>query len=295
VLITGCGSSTGLSSGTGQLAARLLHERGWDVYATGRSREGLAPLAAAGVNTRLLDVTDEASMLETVREIEERHGSVGVLINNAAYSLNGTFLDTPLESVRQQFETNLFGLVRLTQIALPAMIARGSGRVIMMSSIFGLFATPGRGYYEATKFGLEAVSDALRLEVSHLGVDVSIIEPSPIRGGFVPTTVTDLQLSHEQDSQLYQQFWEYFVTWHGAYRETENPRGRGRMAITADAVARLLVEVTETGNPKIRYRIGVPVRLLGKMRSLIGERGWDVFVRQFFPTPVKALRATAPR
>jgi NAD(P)-dependent dehydrogenase (short-subunit alcohol dehydrogenase family) len=293
VLITGCGSSTGLSSGTGQRAARLLHERGWEVYATGRSREGLAPLAEAGLNTRLLDVTDESSMLETVHEIEARHGAVGVLINNAAYSLNGTFLDTPLSSVRHQFDTNLFGPVRLTQLVLPGMIAHRSGRIIMMSSIFGLFATAGRGYYEATKFALEAVSDALRLEVGHLGIDVAIVEPSPIRGGFVPTSVTDLGLSDGSDPELYQQFWKYFVDWHGAYRETEHPRGRGRGAVTADSVARVLVGAVECGSPKIRYKIGFPVRVLSTMRGVIGERGWDTFVRAFFPTPAKALRAAA--
>ena len=291
VLITGCGSSTGLSSGTGQRAARLLHERGWQVYATGRSRAGLAPLAEAGLQTRLLDVTDEDSMLETVREIESRHGSVGVLINNAAYSLNGTFVETPLDSVRQQFETNLFGLVRLSQLALPAMIAQGRGRVIMMSSIFGLFATPGRGFYQATKYGLEAVGDALRLEVGHLGIDVSIIEPSPIRGGFVPTTVDDLNLAEAGESPLYRPFWEYFVDWHEAYREIEHPRGRGRTAVTADAVARVIVRAVEADSPRIRYKIGIPVRVLSVMRALVGERGWEIFVKSFFPTPAKALRA----
>jgi NAD(P)-dependent dehydrogenase (short-subunit alcohol dehydrogenase family) len=295
VLITGCGSSTGLSSGTGQRAARMLHERGWDVYATGRSREGLAPLTEAGLNTRLLDVTDESSMLETVSEIEERHGSVGVLVNNAAYSLNGTFLDTPLSSVRHQFDTNLFGLVKLTQLVLPGMIAARSGRIVMMSSIFALFATAGRGYYEATKYALEAVSDSLRLEVDHLGIDVAVIEPSPIRGGFVPTSVTDLGLAEGSDPELYQEFWKYFVDWHGAYREVEHPRGRGRTAITADGAARVLVRAVEAPTPRIRYRIGVPVRVLSPMRSLIGERNWDRFVRAFFPTPAKALRVAERR
>lgn len=288
VLITGCGSSTGLSAGTGQRTARLLHERGWEVYATGRSREALAPLTEAGLHTRLLDVTDEASMLETVREIEARHGAVGVLINNAAYSLNGTFIDTPLNSVRHQFDTNLFGLIRLTQLVLPAMIARRSGRIIMMSSIFGLFATPGRGYYQASKFALEAVSDALRLEVSHLGIDVSVIEPSPIRGSFVPTFVTDSSLSDVADPELYRQFWKHFVDWHAPYREVDNPRGRGRTAVSVDDVARVLVGVVEAQHPKIRYQVGMPVRLLSTMRRLVGERAWDKFVRAFFPTPAKA-------
>ncbi|TCO54404.1 SDR family NAD(P)-dependent oxidoreductase [Actinocrispum wychmicini] len=285
VLLTGASSGTGQSSGTGKATALRLHRAGWPVYATGRNVEALHDLAEAGIQTMYLDVTDEQSMRVVVKRITGEHGSVGVLINNAAYSLNGTVGETPMDEVRRQFETNVFGLSRLTQLVLPGMRARGSGRVVMMSSIFGLFATPGRGYYQATKFALEAISDSLRNEVRKFGIKVVVVQPSPIRGGFVPTTVGDLAMTGGQEDGLYADFWRHFVDWHGAYREVDHPTGRGRTAVPAETVAKVIERAVTAPRPKIRYRVGVPVRLLPRQRALFGERAWDRFVRFFFPIP----------
>ncbi|MEV7780121.1 SDR family NAD(P)-dependent oxidoreductase [Kitasatospora sp. NPDC088351] len=285
VLLTGASSGTGLSSGTGRAVALRLHRAGWPVYATARDPEMLAPLAAEGITTMRLDVTDEKSMLAAVERITAEHGAVGVLVNNAAYSLNGTIGETPIEEVRRQFETNVFGLSRLTQLVLPGMREQGQGRIVMMSSIFGQFATPGRGYYQATKHALEAIGDSLRHEVAHVGIKVVLVEPSPILGGFVPTSVADLGMSGQEKSGLYDAFWEHFVDWHGAYRETEHPTGRGRMAVRAETVAKVVERAVASDNPRIRYRIGVPSRLLPRMRWTIGDRMFERFVRAFFPIP----------
>ncbi|QFZ20722.1 SDR family NAD(P)-dependent oxidoreductase [Saccharothrix syringae] len=283
VLITGVNSSGGLSSGTGRATALRLHRAGWPVYATGRNLDGLKDLAEEGITTLRVDVTDEESMVAAVERVTEDHGSVGVLVNNAAYSLNGTIGETPLEQVRRQFETNFFGLSRMTQLVLPGMREQRSGRVVMMSSIFGLFATPGRGYYQATKHALEAIGDSLRLEVAPWGIKVVIIEPSPILGSFVPTTVGDLGLA--TDSDLYADFWERFVAWHGAYREVDHPRGRGRTSVRSGKVAEVIEKAITAPNPRIRYRIGIPVRLLGPQRAIFGDRAWEAFVTRFFPQP----------
>jgi NAD(P)-dependent dehydrogenase (short-subunit alcohol dehydrogenase family) len=283
VLITGVNSVSGHSSGTGRATALRLHQAGWPVYATGRNLEGLKDLADEGITTLQLDVTDEESMRAAVDRITEEHGAVGVLINNAAYSLNGTVGETPLDQVRRQFETNLFGLSRMTQLVLPGMRAQRSGRIVMMSSIFGLFATPGRGYYQATKHALEAVSDSLRQEVRPWGIDVTVIEPSPILGSFVPTTVGDLDLADDND--LYDEFWEHFVEWHGAYREVEHPTGRGRTSVRAGTVAKVIEKAVTARRPRIRYRIGIPVRLLKPQRAIFGDRAWEVFLTKFFPQP----------
>jgi len=285
ILITGSGSSTGLSSGTGKATALRLHQAGFPVYATGRDINAMADLAAAGVTTLHLDVTDEKSMQAVVDQITDEHGAVGCLINNAAFSLNGTIGETPMDAVRNQFEINVFGLSRLTQLVLPGMRAQGAGRIILMSSIFGLFSTPGRGYYQATKFAVEAIGDSLRNEVRRFGIKVVIIEPSPILGGFVPESVADLGMDGHENPALYQDFWNHFVDWHQAYRLSDNPPLRGKLAVRADAVSRLLERAVTEENPKIRYRLGIPVRLLPKMRATIGERGWDRFVRLFFPIP----------
>jgi NAD(P)-dependent dehydrogenase (short-subunit alcohol dehydrogenase family) len=287
VLITGVSSLTGLSSGTGRATALRLHRAGWPVYATGRSLAGLEDLAAEGITTLQVDVTDEASMTAAVEKISAEHGAVGVLVNNAAYSLNGLIGETPIDEVRRQFETNLFGLARMTQLVLPGMREQGSGRIVMMSSIFGLFATSGRGYYQATKHALEAISDSLRLEVARDGIKVVVIEPSPILGGFVPTTIGDLGLAPGTDTGRYSAFWKYFVEWHGAYRETEHPTGRGRTAVRAAYVASVVEKAITVPNPKIRYRLGVPTRLLSRQRAIFGDRAWDFFVKRFFPHPGK--------
>jgi NAD(P)-dependent dehydrogenase (short-subunit alcohol dehydrogenase family) len=283
VLITGVNSSGGLSSGTGRATALRLHRAGRPVYATGRDLDGLKDLADEGITTLQVDVTDEESMAAAVKRITEDHGAVGVLVNNAAYSLNGTIGETPMDQVRRQFETNFFGLSRMTQLVLPGMREQRSGRIIMMSSIFGLFATPGRGYYQATKHALEAISDSLRLEVKPWGIKVSIIEPSPILGSFVPTTVGDLGL--DTDSDLYADFWERFVVWHGAYREVDKPKGRGRTAVRSGKVAETIEKAITDPNPKIRYRLGLPTHLLKPQRAIFGDRAWEVFVTKFFPQP----------
>ncbi|WLQ32674.1 SDR family NAD(P)-dependent oxidoreductase [Streptomyces castrisilvae] len=285
ILLTGASSSTGRSSGTGKAVALRLHRAGWPVYATARQPEALAELEAEGIRVLQLDVNDEESMTAVVDKITAEHGSVGTLINNAAYSLNGTIGETPMDEVRSQFETNIFGLCRLTQLVLPGMRAQGSGRVVMMSSIFGQFATPGRGYYQATKHALEAISDSLRLEVDTFGIKVVLVEPSPVLGGFVPMSVADLGMSGQERGGVYDDFWRYFVDWHGAYRETEKPSGRGRMAVRAETVAKVIEKAVTSDNPKIRYRIGMPSRLLPRMRWTIGDRMFERFVRAFFPIP----------
>jgi NAD(P)-dependent dehydrogenase (short-subunit alcohol dehydrogenase family) len=285
ILLTGASSGTGMSSGTGRAAALRLHRAGWPVYATARDPVALGELAKEGITTLPLDVRDEASMIKVVDRIRDDHGAVGVLINNAAYSLNGTIGETPMDEVRKQFETNIFGLCRLTQLVLPGMRENGGGRIVMMSSIFGQFATPGRGYYQATKHALEAIGDSLRLEVARDGITVVLIEPSPVLGGFVPMSVSDLGMSADEEGGLYKDFWEYFVDWHGAYRETDHPTGRGRMAVRAEGVAKVVEKAATTANPKIRYRLGVPSRLLPRMRWTIGDRLFERFVKFFFPIP----------
>ncbi|HEY0697360.1 MAG TPA: SDR family NAD(P)-dependent oxidoreductase [Micromonospora sp.] len=285
ILLTGASSGTGLSSGSGKATALRLHRAGWPVYATGRNVEALADLAAEGITVMHLDVNDEQSMIAAVKRITDEHGAVGTLINNAAYSLNGTIGETPMDEVRAQFETNVFGLSRLTQLVLPGMREQGGGRVVIMSSIFGMFATPGRGYYQATKHALEAIGDSLRLEVARFGIKVVVIQPAPILGGFVPDSVADLGMQSHDNPALYKEFWDHFVDWHQAYRLSDNPPLRGKIAVRAEGVAKVVERAVTSPNPRIRYRIGMPPRLLPKMRAIIGERGWERFVRAFFPIP----------
>jgi len=175
VLITGC------SSGIGRATAISLHDAGLGVYATARREDAVADLADRGIRTLTLDVTDETSMARAVAAVEADAGAVGVLINNAGYGLYGPVEQQPMAEVRRQFETNVFGLVRLTQLVLPGMRRRGGGRIINVSSMGGRATLPGGAFYHASKYAVEALSDALRMEVAQFGIDVVLIEPGPVR------------------------------------------------------------------------------------------------------------------
>src|SRR2546429_4243186 len=178
VLITGC------SSGIGRATAEHLAGRGWTVYASARNPDTIADLERSGCKLLALDVNDEESMVAAVRQVEDAEGAVGVLVNNAGYSQSGPVEEIPLDDVRRQFETNVFGLVRLCQLALPGMRRQGWGKIVNVSSMGGKLVLPGGGFYHGTKYAVEAISDALRWEVRGFGVDVVIIEPGLIKTEF---------------------------------------------------------------------------------------------------------------
>ena len=189
VLITGC------STGIGRATAEHLAKRGLTVYATARSLESIEDLKAAGCKTLALDVTDEDSMRAAVAAVEEAEGAVDALVNNAGYSQSGAVETVAPEDVRRQFETNVFGLLRMCQLVLPGMRRQGHGRIVNVSSMGGKLTFPGGGIYHATKHAVEAMSDAMRFEVKGFGVDVSIIEPGLIKTQFAETAVGSV--SHE--------------------------------------------------------------------------------------------------
>ena len=186
VLITGC------SSGIGHATALRLAGRGWAVYASARRPEQIADLGEAGCRTLALDVTDEGSMAAAVAAVEAEHGAVGALVNNAGYSQSGALETLPLERVRAQFETNVFGLLRMCQLVLPAMRRAGRGRIVNVSSMGGKLTFPGGGAYHASKHAVEALSDALRFEVAGFGVGVIVVEPGLITTRFGETAAGSL-------------------------------------------------------------------------------------------------------
>src|SRR5438552_10412261 len=183
VLITGC------STGIGRATAVRLAERGWPVYATARRLDTIRDLAGHGCKILALDVCDEASIRAAVDTVERAEGAVAVLVNNAGYGQEGAFELVPMDEVRRQFETNVFGLTRLTQLVLPGMRRQGWGRIVNLSSMGGKLTFPGGAFYHATKYAVEAISDALRFEVQGFGIDVIVIEPGPIKTEFGDTAI----------------------------------------------------------------------------------------------------------
>src|SRR4051794_28602703 len=275
VLITGC------SSGIGHATAARLVQNGWNVYATARSADKLGELAEQGCKTLSLDVEDEDSMKAAVAEVEQAEGAVGVLINNAGYSQSGAVESVPMDKVRKQFETNVFGLVRMTQLVLPGMRKQGWGRIVNMSSMGGKLVFPGGGYYHATKYAVEAISDALRYEVKGFGVDVVVIEPGLIVTNFGGTAAGSIGNGSADGSDDYADFNKAVGdatagAYEGAAAKLGGPPG---------AVAKVIDRAISSSRPKPRYTVTPSAKLLMTQRRLLTDRMWDRLMRTQFPRP----------
>lgn len=281
VLITGC------SSGIGKATALRLAKAELTVYATARKVGDLAELAGAGCRTLALDVNSEASMRAAVAAVEAEHGAVGVLVNNAGYSQSGAVEAVPMERIRAQFETNVFGLTRLTQLVLPGMRRVGRGRVINMSSMGGKLVFPGGGFYHATKYAVEAISDALRFEVKGFGVDVVIVEPGLIKSGFSEAALAQMDPGSGED--VYAGFHEAVAR---ATKEAYEKGPLAKLAGVPDDVAKVVEKVIFAKKPKPRYTVSGSAKLLLTQKKLMSDRTWDWFLRQNFPSPGAA---SAPR
>jgi NADP-dependent 3-hydroxy acid dehydrogenase YdfG len=272
VLITGC------SSGIGHATAEHLADEGWNVYATARRPETITDLAEKGCKTLALDVTDEQSMSAAVKQVSEAEGAVGVLINNAGYSQSGAVETVPLDQVRRQFETNVFGLLRMSQLVLPAMRDQHWGKIVNIGSMGGKLTFPGGGIYHATKYAVEAVSDALRFEVRGFGVDVILIEPGLIVTSFGDTASASVE---ETGDGPYERFNRHVAKMtEAAYRGPMVKLGGG-----PEAVAKTIGKALKSGRPKPRYAVTPSARLLINQRRFTPDQVWDLMMRTQFPTP----------
>ncbi len=276
VLITGCSSGIGYAT-----AERLLNE-GRTVYATARRPEALEALKAKGAITLALDVNDETSMDAAVQSVIDAEGAVGVLINNAGYSQSGAVESVALDDVRRQFETNVFGLIRMCQLVLPGMRERGAGTIVNIGSMGGRLTFPGGGIYHATKYAVEALSDALRFEVRGFGVDVVLIEPGLIVTNFGETAAGSVgSAAPESDQGPYADFNRHVAqTTAGVY---DGPMAKlgGPPAVVAATIAKAL----KAKRPKARYAVTPSAHLLMGQRRVTPDRVWDLMMRAQFPTP----------
>jgi len=268
-LITGC------STGIGRALARRLATAGWTVYATARRQETLADLA--GCRTLALDVTDEASMRAAVAEVEAAEGSVGVLVNNAGYSLSGALETLPMDEVRRQFETNVFGLLRLTQLVLPGMRRAGRGTVVNLSSMGGRLVFPGGGAYHATKFAVEALSDALRMEVHGFGIDVICVEPGLVRTEFGVTAASGVGAGDGPYAAFNR---SVAASTRGVY---EGPLAR--LGGDADDVAAAIEQALVGRRAPTRLPVTASARLFMGLRRVLPDRLWDRAVMGSFERP----------
>lgn len=279
VLITGC------STGIGRATATRLAGRGWTVYASARRLDSIADLADAGCRTLALDVTDEASMRTAVEAVEAEHGSVGALVNNAGYSQSGAVETLPMERLRAQFETNVFGLVRMCQLVLGGMRRAGRGRIVNISSMGGKLVFPGGGAYHASKYAVEALSDALRFEVNGFGVRVVVVEPGLITTNFGETAAGSLAEAAGDDPERRDDPYAAFNAAVGAATVGVYEGPMKRLGGGPDAVARTIERAIESARPRPRYKVTASARLALGQRALLSDRAWDAVMRSQFPSP----------
>lgn len=259
---------TGATSGIGEATAYRLQDRGYVVFAAGRNAEALDALRSKGLQARALDVTDETAVARLVDEINNDFGGVDVLVNSAGYPLPSPLEQVPRDDLRDLFETNVVATLHLSQLVLPGMRDRGSGRIIIIGSTGGRFTSPGAGAYHIVKYGVEALSLALGAEVSAFGVRVVLIDPTGVRTNFVNSQLQAAPQSYPNDDP-YGEFKRRYAATTRALTEAPG------LMIDADTVARVAVRTAEMKNPKPRYVVGASGKASVLARQLLTDRMWD--------------------
>ena len=255
---------TGASSGIGFATAHHLLRHGWRVVAAARRVEAMAPLAREGATVMQLDLADASSRRLMVNRVLSEQGVIDALVNNAGYGHIGPMETIDLGDARSMFEVNLFGLMGLTQEVLPCMRERCRGRIVNVSSMAGEVATPGSGWYAASKFALEGISDALRMELKPFGIDVVVIQPGLIRTAFAEVSAPSRQA--ELDSVVYGPMMRRISdAWDKVYRGASAP----------DIVARTIRLALEASRPKARYACGHQAAISMLAHRLLPTRLWD--------------------
>lgn len=267
---------TGASSGIGEATALKLQDLGYTVYGAARNADRLSDVAKVGVLPLAMDVTDDASIQAGVRQIIAATGRIDILVNNAGYGSYGAVEDVSLDEARRQAEVNVFGAIRLTQLVLPHMRRQHSGTIVNVTSMGGRFHSPLGGWYHASKYALEALSDCLRLETKPFGIDVVIIEPGNIRTE--GSSVTAEKLQEASGTGPYAAQAAAVLT---ALTSEANARRESPPSVIADTIAKAV----STRRPRTRYAVGFGARPLITLRSLVPDRAFDSLMNRAIGTP----------
>jgi short-subunit dehydrogenase len=257
---------TGASSGIGESAAILLQENGFKVYGAARRLEKMKDLEAKGISTIALDITDEDSIMNCVNTIQEKEGSIDVLVNNAGYGSFGAIEDVSMEEARRQFDVNIFGLARLTQLVIPKMRENRFGKIVNISSMGGKIYTPFGAWYHATKHALEGWSDCLRIEVKPFGIDVVVVEPGGIKTPWGQIAADNLKKT----------------SGNGAYAEAANKAAEGTVKMYSsnqltkpEVIGKVILKAVTTRRPRIRYLKGYMAKPTVYLHKWLGDRFLD--------------------
>jgi NAD(P)-dependent dehydrogenase (short-subunit alcohol dehydrogenase family) len=265
---------TGASSGIGEQTALALQGAGFSVYAAARRVERMQHLAADGVRILAMDVTDHESMAAGIEQIDAEAGGVDVLVNNAGYGSYGAIEDVPMDEARAQFEVNVFGAAELVRMVLPHMRSKRAGTIVNISSMGGKITTPLGGWYHATKFALEALSDCLRLELAPFGIDVVVIEPGSIDTEWGQIAADKLRASSGSGPYAAQASAMARALSRGG--EHKSPP-----SVVADAVLRAV----NASRPRTRYPVGANAKMAVVLRAALPDRAFDSAIRRMTGAP----------
>jgi NAD(P)-dependent dehydrogenase (short-subunit alcohol dehydrogenase family) len=272
---------TGASSGIGEATAIKLKDLGYTVYGVARRVDRMQHLTKSGIRIFAMDVTDDASMQAGIGAILAEAGRIDVLVNNAGYGSYGAVEDVPMDEARAQFDVNVFGAVRLIQLALPYMRAQRSGTIVNITSMGGKIHTPLGAWYHGTKFALEAISDCLRMEVQPFGIDVVVIEPGGIKTEWASIAADKLRVTSGQGAYAVQaNAMALSMIGEASVKRQSPPQ------IVADAVAKAVT----ARRPKTRYAIGFGAKPMIFMRGILTDRAFDGMMRMATGI-TKALKA----
>ncbi len=255
---------TGASSGIGAETAKLLVKAGFIVYGAARRLDKMQALTADGVKLLQMDVTVDASIVKGVAEVIAAEKRIDILVNNAGYGSYGAVEDVPMSEAKYQFEVNVFGLARLTQLVLPYMREQHSGRIINVSSIGGKIGEPHGAWYHATKYAVEGLSDSLRMELREFGIDVVIIEPGAIKTEWTGIAASNmLKMSgHTAYARLAQKHAKMFD-------------GADKMGSEPIVVAKTIARSATVRRPKTRYATGGGAKMILFLRRVLTDRMFD--------------------
>ena len=267
VLITGC------SSGIGKATAELLQQQGYNVIATARQAADVEALDEAGFTSFELDMANSSSIVAAVEQVRVLFGDeLDVIFHNAAYGQPGAVEDLPTDALREQFETNLFGIHQLTRALLPSMIRRRKGRIILNSSVLGFVAMPYRGAYIASKFALTGWADTLRLELRDSGVDVVLLEPGPINTRFRANAYEAFKRNIDQGNSRHARTYEKMVK---NFTLSSSP---SRFAMSSEETAGVVLKALRADRPKIHYGVTFPTHLFRVLKKLLPTRWLDAIL-----------------
>jgi short-subunit dehydrogenase len=255
---------TGASSGIGKETAKLMVENGFTVYGASRRLEKMQDLKDLGVKLLQMDVTEDQSMVVGIQEILEKEGRIDILINNAGYGSYGALEDVSIEEAKYQFEVNIFGLARLTQLVLPQMRKQKGGRIVNVSSIGGSMGEPHGAWYHATKYALEGLSDSMRLELKQFDIDVVIIKPGAILTEW--NSIARDNLMKVSGNTAYKSLAQKH------FKMLERADAQGSQPIV---VAKTILRASLATKPKTRYATGKGAKMILFLRGILSDRMFD--------------------